>query len=242
MAHLLVRSSVIALMAKGEKMMIKTITASFVAVLALLSAGGAAAQPARELTFFSNPGYSGARFTVTGPRTILNLPFVPRSGAIQGGGRWELCANRNYQGPCVQVAGSERDLRLPFQAVASIRPLGGAVSPAGWQELGRLNVRDHADTDTLRVRNQGQFREIRVCAERNTVRIRRAEVQLDGRQWQRLFLPLALDPGRCSQGIGLLGGSRRISAVRFDYEAWSAGWRSGTMVVSALPAVERQPR
>lgn len=214
-----------------------------VAAVALLLglSGSAVAQQARELTFFSNPGYSGARFTVTGPRTILDLPFTPRSAMLRGGGSWQLCGGRDYRAPCQTIAANQRDLRLSFPRVASIRP---AVAPpiSPWREISRITVRDRATTDTIRINDRQPYLELKICGERSIVRVRRAEVQLDGRHWQRLFVAPALAPGACTRAIDLTGEGRRITALRFDYEAWSPGWRGGMLVVSALPHVRPQPR
>ncbi len=212
------------------------------AIFAGAMATGVYAQVAQEVTFFSDPGFRGARFTVTGPRTTLDIPFIPRSAAMQGGGSWTMCNMRDYAGTCKTINDSDRDLN--FTVVRSIRPAnyGGGGGGGNWREIGRLNVRDRADRDTLYVRSNDLFREVKVCAERNTVRIRRAEVQLGNGKWQRLFVPLALAPGRCSDGIDLMGEGRRIRAFKFDYEAWSPGMARATVVVQALPHVERQPR
>lgn len=64
-----------------------------------------------------------------------------------------------------------------------------------WEELIRLDVGDLADRDTRPVGNDQRMQGVRVCAEENTIRIRRAEVMLDNNRWQRLFVPLALEPG-----------------------------------------------
>lgn len=211
------------------------------AVLAIVMAGPAFAQQSRELTFFSNPGFSGARFTVTGPRTTLNLPFTPRSAVLRGDGSWQICGSRDYRSPCQSIDANQRDLRLGFAQVRSVRP-ASASSSSPWREISRLNVRDRATTDTVSVNDRQLYRAVKICAERNALRIRRAEVRLGRRQWQRLFVPLALAPGKCSNEIDLLGKGRRITALRFDYEAWSPAWRGGTLVVSGLPAVQAQPR
>ncbi|MBL0924925.1 MAG: hypothetical protein IBJ12_10735 [Sphingomonadaceae bacterium] len=208
--------------------------------LAGAMAVGAYAQQAQEITFYSNEGYSGARFTVTGPRTILDLPFTPRSAMLQGGGSWELCPQRSYDGGCWTITQSERSFRYP--QVRSIRPASTGGTYDNWREIARLDVRDRADRDTAYVRTNDLFREVKVCAERNTVRIRRAEVQLGNGYWQRMFVPLALTPGNCSDAIDLMGNARRIRAVRFEYESWTAGIARGTVTVKALPYVERQPR
>lgn len=117
-------------------------------------------------------------------------------------------------------------------------PFGLAQAP--WVELARLIVNDRADQDIARIADGGRYSEIMVCGERQVIRIRRAEVQLDDGGWQRLFLPLTLAPGECSRGIDLLGAGRQIRAVRFDYEAWSPGIARGTVVVRAKPVA--QPR
>ena len=92
------------------------------------------------------------------------------------------------------------------------------------------------------MRDNQPYREVMVCAERSTIRLRRAEVQFDNGRWQRLFLPLALAEGKCSKAIELEGGGRRIRALRFDYEAWKPGISRGTVVVRALPKVTPQSR
>lgn len=210
--------------------------------LATGMAAGVHAQRAQEITFYSEPGFRGAQFTVTGPRTVLDIPFTPRSAMLQGGS-WQVCNMRDYAGTCRSISDNNRDLN--FTVIRSIRPTnygGGSGAGGNWREIARLNVRDRADHDTVGVRGNDLYREVKVCAERNTIRIRRAEVQLGNGQWQRMFLPLALSAGDCSNAIDLLGNARRIRALRFEYEAWTAGVARGTVVVKALPSVEKQPR
>lgn len=211
-------------------------------LVALSSSSAVSAQVAKEITFFSNPGMSGGRFTVTGPRTNLTLPYVARSAILQGDGSWQICSAVNYGGKCTVIGANQRN--LDFGVIRSIRPLNATMpSPGPWREIARLNVRDHADRDLVPVSDrQTLFRKIQVCSERNSIRIRRAEVQLGNGTWQRLFLPLVLNEGQCSDGIDLFGEGRRIRAVRFEYEAWTAGVERGTVSVKALPKVTVQPR
>lgn len=196
------------------------------------------AQETREMTLFGNPGFNGAQFTVTGPREHLNLPFIPGSALLKGGGAWQVCTGDSYAGTCRTLDGSTRDLGMRVQ---SARPLSTApVTP--WRDIIRLSVRDHADRDTANVSDPALYRQVMVCAERNTVRLRRAEVQLGNRRWQRIFLPLVIAPGQCSKAVDLAGNSRRIRAVRFEYEAWTPGWKGASIVVRGLPHVTPQPR
>jgi hypothetical protein len=158
---------------------------------------------------------------------------------MQGGGAWEMCPGRDYAGACQTINDSVRELN--FTTIQSIRP-ASVASIAPWREIARLDVRDRQDRDRVTVNDGVLYRQVMVCAERNTVRIRRAEVQLGNGQWQRMFLPVALAAGECSKGVDLLGGKRRIRALQFDYEAWSPGVARGTISVRALPNVTPQPR
>lgn len=207
----------------------------------VLTAVPALAQDAREITFFSEPGFSGARYTATGDRNNANLPFRPRSALIAGGGSWQVCSGNDGAGSCDTIAQSTRDLQLRFATVGSIK-VNALIAVSPWREIVRLNVLDRADRDLAGVNDQTPFRQVMVCAERKPIRIRRAELGLGNGQWMRLFLPVVLDGGRCSKPIDLLRGPRRIHAVRFEYEAWSAGVARGTVVVKALPQVVAQPR
>lgn len=199
------------------------------------------AQVAREITFFSGPGMSGARFTVTGPRTNLSIPYIPRSAILQGGGSWQICSAANYRGRCEVINSDRRD--LSFGPIRSIRQPAAVPAPSPAREIARLSVRDRADRDTAySTDRQTMFREVQVCSERSTIRIRRAEVQFGNGTWQRLFLPLTLEHGECSKPVDLLGNGRRIRAVRFEYETWTAGMRRGVISVKALPFVTAQPR
>ncbi len=126
-------------------------------------------------------------------------------------------------------------------ALASGTGVGGVllqvklVETAPWEELLRLDVGDTADRDIRPVSDARQFEGVMICAEKNTVRIRRAEVKLSNGRWQRLFVPLALKPGSCSKPIELLRGPRKIRGFQFDYEAVSAGYGRGIVVVKGQP-------
>lgn len=219
------------------------ISTALAVALALAAVGTAVAQSgsAQEMTFFSNSGMSGGRFTVTGTRNNLDLPFVPRSLILQGDGRWEVCSEENQRGRCETISANQRE--FTFGQVRSVTALPATAAISNWREIAQLNVRDRADRDLLPSNDrQTRFSQIKVCSERNTVRIRRAEAQLGNRRWQRLFIPLTLSNGECSNAIDIVGSDRRIRAVRFEYETWSAGMERGTISVKALPQVTVQPR
>lgn len=198
----------------------------------------APAQEAREITFFSAPGFSGARYSATGDRNNASIPYQPRSAMVQGGGSWRICSGSDGTGACEIIADSTRDLRLGFATVGSIK----VDPPSPWRELVRSSVSDRAERDLAPINDRTLYRQVMVCAERQPIRIRRAELQFSNGQWMRLFVPLVLNDGDCSKPIALLRAPRRIRAIRFEYEAWSPGIARGTVVVKALPQVEGEPR
>jgi hypothetical protein len=120
-------------------------------------------------------------------------------------------------------------------ALGGLTASGALAQPGGgWQELKRVLVNDRADFDVVLVGGDQMYRVVKVCAERQPIRIRRAGVRLENGTYQRLFLPLVLQPGSCSKEIKLQGAPRRIHFFDFDYEAWSAGIARGTIVIQGL--------
>lgn len=83
--------------------------------------GAALAQARGEMTLYSAPNFGGTRYTVTGPRQNIALPWPVRSIRIIRGERWQVCARNGYQGGCATFDGSVSNLR---RIVASARPLG----------------------------------------------------------------------------------------------------------------------
>jgi hypothetical protein len=57
----------------------------------------------------------------------------------------------------------------------------------------------------------------------------------DGRQ--KLWLPLMLAKGRCSDPIKVRGAPRRVTHIAFEYEAMSTGWTGAALVIAGRPAV-----
>lgn len=212
-------------------------------VMATMSSASGAQSTQQNITFFSQEGMSGARYSVSGDAKYVRMPYVPRSVAVNEGGTWQVCSEEEYRGNCLVVQSTRS---FSFGPVRSVRKLGGSATgpeASQWKTVARLDVRDRADRDAATSSDRiTRFQQIQVCSERNLVRIRRAEVQLGNGYWQRLFVPLALEQGACSNAIDLIGGKRRIRAVRFEYEAWTAGMARGTIVVKALPYVTPKPR
>lgn len=99
-------------------MRILPIAATALTAVALAAPSGAEAQRRGEMTFFSNMSYSGARYTVTGPRENVSIPFPIRSVIVAPGERWEICSRTGYR-DCIMISENIANLR---RTVASARP------------------------------------------------------------------------------------------------------------------------
>jgi len=93
----------------------------------------------------------------------------------------------------------------------------------GWHELGRVHVRDNAEKDLAFLKDGDDVVEVRVCAEGNAIRLRNAELWMSGDKRQKLWLPLILGAGECSDPIKVQGGPIRVTHLALEYEAMSLG-------------------
>ena len=105
------------------------------------------------------------------------------------------------------------------QTAASTKPHVGQ----GWHELGRVHVRDNAEKDLAFLKDGDDVVEVRVCAEGNAIRLRNAELWMSGDKRQKLWLPLILGAGECSDPIKVQGGPIRVTHLALEYEAMSLG-------------------
>lgn len=187
------------------------------------------------LVVYAEPGHRGPAVAVDAARDRLDLAWPVASLRIEAG-TWELCELPGFDGHCSLFDASVEDLPPVLRTVQSARPVGGAAMPLpadGWRTLSRRHVRDRAERDSAWVPSLARFDEVRVCAERNPVRVRRAEARLrDGRS-QRLFLPLVIRPGECSRPIRLQRRPVGLASVEFEYETMSLGLATAHIVVQA---------
>jgi hypothetical protein len=160
------------------------------------------------------------------------------SALTPGGSRDEVASNSFDQ----QCAGQQaRRLKLKqalarlclsacaLAAVANAEaqaPTAAGTKPhvgQGWHELGRVHVRDNAEKDLAFLKDGDDVVEVRVCAEGNAIRLRNAELWMSGDKRQKLWLPLVLGAGKCSDPINVQGGPIRVTHLALEYEAMSLG-------------------
>jgi hypothetical protein len=93
----------------------------------------------------------------------------------------------------------------------------------GWHDLGRVHVRDNAEKDLAFLSEGDNVIQIRLCAERNAIRLRNAELWMSGDKRQKLWLPLVLGANKCTDSIKVDGGPIRVTHLALEYEAMSLG-------------------
>ena len=103
----------------------KIIVTALVALMVLPV--GAAAQRAGELTLFSEIGFRGRSYVVTGSRSSILLFFTVRSARVAPGEAWEVCSSVGFRGQCNVVRESQGNVAWQ---VSSVRPSRAVQLPA----------------------------------------------------------------------------------------------------------------
>jgi hypothetical protein len=110
----------------------------------------------------------------------------------------------------------------------------------GWTVVGTQHVRDSAERD-LAVLDAGQpLSAIRVCAAERSIRLRNATAWLPKDKRQKLWLPLVIEAGRCSDPIKVQGAPQKVTHIAFEYEALGADWAGGRLIVAGRVAAPRR--
>jgi hypothetical protein len=109
----------------------------------------------------------------------------------------------------------------------------------GWHDLGRLHVRDSAEKDLAFLKDGDGVVQIRLCAERNAIRLRNAELWMAGDKRQKLWLPLVLAANKCTDSIKVQGGPIRVTHLALEYEAMSLGTEGAHLSVYGRSASAR---
>jgi hypothetical protein len=109
----------------------------------------------------------------------------------------------------------------------------------GWHDLGRVHVRDNAEKDLANLKDGKDVVQIRLCAERNAIRLRNAELWMSGDKRQKLWLPLVLGANKCTDAIKVQGGPIRVTHLALEYEAMSLGTEGAHLSVYGRTASAR---
>jgi hypothetical protein len=109
----------------------------------------------------------------------------------------------------------------------------------GWHSLDRVHVRDNAEKDLSFLKGGDNVVEIRLCAEDNAIRLRNAELWMEGDRRQKLWLPLVLGANKCTDAIKVQGGPIRVTHLALEYEAMSFGTAGAHLAVYGRTAWPR---
>lgn len=184
-----------------------------------------------EAILYKESSFQGPALAISTGRPSLDIAWPVKSIRIQKG-TWEVCGLPNFVGACSLYKTSANNIPTRLQHIQSLRPVN-SQPPSQWTVIAKQHVRDKADKDIAFVADSTGYSEVKVCAERNKVRLRRAEMSLRTGQKQRLFLPLVLEAGQCSNPIQVLRAPQAIAHIAFDYETMTIGIETADVVVMA---------
>jgi hypothetical protein len=103
----------------------------------------------------------------------------------------------------------------------------------GWENIGSREVNGGLDRDTIAVRGNERFREIRLCAQGRPVRVFDADIEFANGGRQDLRASSLLSPGECSRPFNLTGTRRDITRVRLSYAKFRVFSRPPRIIVQA---------
>lgn len=112
-------------------------------------------------------------------------------------------------------------------AAAAILLAVPAAAQVGWTELGRREVSDRVDRDTIMARGRQTYSQIALCVERTPVRFYDVVVRFGNGRTQNMPVRALVARGECTRRLDLRGRQRDIQSVAFTYEAASLGRRQG---------------
>ncbi|WP_129791339.1 hypothetical protein [Sphingosinicella sp. CPCC 101087] len=91
------------------------------------------AQNRGEVILFSQIGFRGQTFVISGERQTVRVPWAVRSARVASGEQWELCSRTRFRGPCNRLSRNVANVRW---AVASARPTAIMLpEPGGGESL-----------------------------------------------------------------------------------------------------------
>ena len=166
----------------------------------------AVGQP-REIIIYRDRNFDGPAVAIPRDEPNLRLVWTVNSVRVRGG-TWQLCERANFQGSCLTV--SESQSNLGHRRVQSAR----MTRERAWREVNTTDVSRVGWTHrVIRVPGTPRVHEVRLCAERNRIRLHDARARFSNNRFQTLHLPSQLASGRCTNAIRLASAPRNLSSV-----------------------------
>lgn len=98
-------------------------------------------------------------------------------------------------------------------------PTSYGYHPYSWELIGTRRVDFRAERDTVFAAGYDRYRQIKVCAYRQPVRLYDLDVFFHNGGHQDVPVRAVLNPGECTRAIDLYGHRRNIEAVTFVYRS-----------------------
>lgn len=103
------------------------------------------------------------------------------------------------------------------------------ASAAPWEQIGYQQADMNRDRDRIVVRGNDRHRQIRLCVERQPLRMRDMNVDFANGGNQSVALRQRFQPGSCTRVVDLRGRARNVAAINLFYDK----------VVNGPPAIVR---
>ena len=175
-------------------------------------------QPAHEMIIYRDRNFSGPAVNISQEQPNLGLVWTVNSIRVHRG-TWELCERTNYRSPCFTVGSTTSN--LGHRRVQSARPTRFGPGPGPgpgpglfWRPLGEAEVQRFGwDHKVIRIRGNQNLAALRLCAERNRIRVHDARARFANGRTQALHAPSQIAGGSCTNPLLLTGGRRNVTSV-----------------------------
>lgn len=122
-------------------------------------------------------------------------------------------------------------LRATGLAVAACMASVVFVAPAAaWEQVGQQQADGKRDRDTISVRGNDRYKQIRLCVERSPLRMRDLKVVYNNGAVQDVRVRRRFAPDSCTRAIDLQGKRRNVSSIEMFYDRKGDGRPSGVKV------------
>ncbi len=163
--------------------------------------------PQGEIIIYRDRNFSGPAVSIRQDESNLGLRWTVSSARVRGG-TWQLCERTNHRTPCMTLSSSSNNLNHKrVQSAQQIRA-------GSWRALGDAEVsRFGWDHRVINVRGNPSLSALRLCAERNRVRLHDARARFSNGRFQTLRVPLSVNSGSCTASLSLNNSRWNLSSV-----------------------------
>jgi hypothetical protein len=164
--------------------------------------------PKGEIIIYRDRNFDGPAVSITQNEQNLRLAWTVSSARVRGGGTWELCEQPNHQGACLTVRGDNNNL-----GQRRVQSVWGTPS-ATWREFGAADVsRLGWGRTVIRARGYPSLSSVRLCAERNRIRLHSARANFTNKRFQTLHVPSQLASGACTEPLKFSQSRQNVDSV-----------------------------